>query len=363
MKIASIILTSLNGGAEQVFIDYIKIFKNLNHQNLAIVKNDAPYVHKAKLHCEKILQIKNNFGYYDLFAINKVKNFIENNQIDCVVAHAGRAMVIASKAIAKITNRKILLVAINHSNNVKRSIGADIILSINKKIFYKTIDLGQNSHKSFVVYNSLDLSNYHESQNKILLNSQSIITIGVIGRFHEIKAFKRAILLIDYIKKNLKSGIFSEEFCRKKFILKIAGIGEEEKNLKKLVKELSLEDDVEFLGWVAQEDFFNKIDIFLLTSKIETFGLVTLEAMKHKKPIISTNTDGSLEIIRDGVDGLIVDNNSGEDIELQFARAIQKICEDDDYTNKMVNNAYQRLLEKFSFNSLQNNLKEIFGLG
>jgi glycosyltransferase involved in cell wall biosynthesis len=85
--------------------------------------------------------------------------------------------------------------------------------------------------------------------------------------------------------------------------------------------------------------------------------------MKYKKPVISTNTDGSLEIIRDGVDGLIVDNNSTEDIELQFAKAIQKICEDDNFSNQMVNNAHQRLLEKFSFNSLQNNLKEIFGLG
>jgi glycosyltransferase involved in cell wall biosynthesis len=363
MKIASIILTSLNGGAEQVFIDYIKIFKNLNHQNFAIVKNDAPYAHKTQLYCEKILPIKNNFGYYDLLAINKVKNFIEINQIDCVVAHAGRAIFIASKAIAKIKNRKILLVAINHSNNVKRSIGADIILSVNKKIFYKTIDAMQDPKKSFVVHNALDLTNHVENNNKINLSNKDEIIIGVIGRMHKYKGFKRAILLIDYIKKNLKSGIFSEEFCRKKFILKIAGIGEEEKNLKKLVKELSLEDDVEFLGWVAQEDFFNKIDIFLLTSKIETFGLVTLEAMKYKKPIISTNTDGSLEIIRDGVDGLIVDNNSTEDIELQFAKAIQKICEDDNFSNQMVNNAHQRLLEKFSFNSLQNNLKEIFGLG
>jgi glycosyltransferase involved in cell wall biosynthesis len=154
-----------------------------------------------------------------------------------------------------------------------------------------------------------------------------------------------------------------EKFKRKKFILKIAGIGEEESKLKKMVKDLSLEFDVKFLGWINKEDFFNEIDIFLLTSNVETFGLVTLEAMKYKKPIISTNTDGSLEIIRDGVDGLLVDNNSTEDIELQFAKAIQKICEDDNFSNQMVNNAYQRLLEKFTFNNLQNNLKEIFGLG
>lgn len=361
MKIANIILTSLNGGAEQVFIDYMKIFNELNHQNFAIVKDDAPYANIAKQYCQKTLLIKNKFGYYDFFAINHLKKFLQENEIDYVFAHGGRAMVIASKAIAKIKNRKILLVAINHSNNVKRSIGTDLIISINQKIFYKTIDLGQKPQQSFIVHNALDLSNHQESQTKIQLNSQSVITIGVMGRMHEIKAFNRAILVIDYIKKNLKTGIFSEEFCRKKIILKIAGIGEEEKNLRNLVKELSLEDDVEFLGWIDKEDFFKQIDIFLLTSKIETFGLVILEAMKFKKPIISTDTDGCAEIIRSDIDGLIVENKSGDLLIKQFALAIEKISCNDQLANNIVNNGYQRLLNKFSFNNLKNVLKEIVG--
>ena len=85
--------------------------------------------------------------------------------------------------------------------------------------------------------------------------------------------------------------------------------------------------------------------------------------MKFKKPIISTNTDGTAEIIRDGIDGLIVDYKAVDKIELQLARAVKKICDDDNFSNEMINNAHQRLLEKFSFNSLQNTLKEIVGLG
>ncbi len=42
MKIVNIILTSQNGGAEQSFVDYITVLKNLGHQNLAVVKIDAP---------------------------------------------------------------------------------------------------------------------------------------------------------------------------------------------------------------------------------------------------------------------------------------------------------------------------------
>ena len=44
MTIANIILTSQNGGAEQVFLDYIKILQNLNYPVCAFVRDNAPYI-------------------------------------------------------------------------------------------------------------------------------------------------------------------------------------------------------------------------------------------------------------------------------------------------------------------------------
>ena len=43
MKIANLIVTSQNGGAEQVFLDYTRLLKKLGHDVVPIVKNDAPY--------------------------------------------------------------------------------------------------------------------------------------------------------------------------------------------------------------------------------------------------------------------------------------------------------------------------------
>lgn len=361
MKIANIILTSQNGGAEQVFVDYIKIFQQLNHQNFAIIKKDAPYFEQVESRVNDVLKINNNFGYYDLLAINKIKNFLIRNNINCIVAHGGRAMFLASKAIAKIKKNKIFLVSVNHSNNVKRSIGSDIIINVNKKIFYKTIDLKQPSSQTFVVHNALDFLEQKTNFKEIDLENKPQIIIGVIGRFHSSKGFDNAIKTLSLIKNSSLKNIFSKKMSEKKFILKIAGSGEELAYLKKLVKNYNLENEVEFLGWINKEQFFANIDIFLQTSLTETFGLVTLEAMNYRKPIICTDTDGSMEIIRDQVDGLIVKINDTKPQNLQFAEAIDKLINSNKLINNFVNSSYQRLIDKFSFNILKQTIRDIIG--
>ena len=70
MKIVSTILTSQNGGAEQVFIDQLLALRNLGHEVLAIVKIDAPYAQKLEKLGIEVRKIKNNLGYRDFLAVS-----------------------------------------------------------------------------------------------------------------------------------------------------------------------------------------------------------------------------------------------------------------------------------------------------
>ncbi len=351
MKIAHIILTSQNGGAEKVFIDYIGLLKNIGHDNFAIIKDDAPYFSKLENLNIKTQKISNKLGYHDFFAIKKIKDFLQENQIDIVIAHAGKSMVLAHKARKKITNKKIILVAVNHSNNVKRSLCADLIFSVNKEIFFKTIDKKRTPENSYIIYNGIDLTGFEPNFRNYDLPKKSSIILGVIGRFHKTKSFD---LVIDALK-------ILREKSSQKIILKIAGDGEEMFNLQKKVKDLNLEDSVEFLGWVGDsKDFFSQIDIFILPSKIETFGLVILEAMKLGVPIISTNCDGPREILRNEIDGLFIDLKSKESVPNQIAKNVEKLILDEKLANNLVENSYQRLKSRFSYEILESMLREIF---
>ncbi|HET9943016.1 MAG TPA: glycosyltransferase family 4 protein [Terriglobia bacterium] len=63
---------------------------------------------------------------------------------------------------------------------------------------------------------------------------------------------------------------------------------------------------VDFAGFVALPDFFDAIDVLLVPSWEEPFGLVVLEAMASGIPVIATAAGGPLDIIRSGIDGVLV---------------------------------------------------------
>jgi glycosyltransferase involved in cell wall biosynthesis len=78
-------------------------------------------------------------------------------------------------------------------------------------------------------------------------------------------------------------------------------------NLRLLTEQLNINPYVLFLG---KRDDINKIlkisDIFALSSLAEPFGLVNIEAMTARKPVVATNVGGIPEIVEDGENGFLV---------------------------------------------------------
>ena len=71
---------------------------------------------------------------------------------------------------------------------------------------------------------------------------------------------------------------------------------------------MGIEDKVLFLGKSSEIDkILCSIDLFLLPSETESFGLVALEAMAHGVPVVSTNTGGIPEVNKHGFSGLLSD--------------------------------------------------------
>lgn len=357
MKIISIILTSQSGGTEQVFVDYLTVLKNLGHENLAIIKDDAAYGDKVLQLGVPIRRIKNKFGDHDFFAIKELQKIIEEFDADAVIAHVGRSMVLVKSALKKIKKRKIFLIAVNHSMNVKRSIGADLIFSVNGEIFHRTIDAGQPLESSFVIHNAVDVTDAIISAPRVNLQKQDLITIGAMARIDDKKGFDHLIKTIVCLKK-----IAAEKKLKQKFILKIAGTGPFEMELKILSKHLKLENEVEFCGWVTdKKSFFESIDIFCSASDNETFGLVLLEAIKYRKAVIATDTFGSKEVLRDRADGLIVALKPLESLDQRIANHIIELIERPELYDALIENSFIRLNKKFSFAALQKQIEEIVG--
>jgi len=118
--------------------------------------------------------------------------------------------------------------------------------------------------------------------------------------------------------------------------------------LEELSREIGVDRHVKFLPFTDDVPrLMAALDIFVLPSFSETFGLVVIEAMAMEKPVIATNAGGLPEIITDGKTGLLIAPRNVEAV----ANAIEKILDDEKLRTSLAHAARQEALRRFSMDS------------
>lgn len=143
------------------------------------------------------------------------------------------------------------------------------------------------------------------------------IKVGIIARLVPQKNLSLAIHVLKML--NINSSIL--------FSLDIVGKGPLQKQLEALVKSLDLQNLVHWKGITSNlELFFNSIDVFILTSDYEGFGLVLLEAMTFGVPVVSRRISAIPEVLGEDHPGLIDANNPSDLAEKirQIISSVQK---------------------------------------
>ena len=113
MKIINIALTSQNGGLEQSCLDYCIILKQMGHEVLAILKNNAPYIKQfidAKI---PVKIINNRFGYFDIFAIKQIKTIINQFEPNVIISNGGRSQYLVKNSLKTMRLPQIISFASN----------------------------------------------------------------------------------------------------------------------------------------------------------------------------------------------------------------------------------------------------------
>ena len=104
--------------------------------------------------------------------------------------------------------------------------------------------------------------------------------------------------------------------------LQLTGEGGYIEDLKEIVRELHLQEHVQFLGWVSDPlEVMAKASVCVFPSvwKLEGFGLVTIEAMALGKPIVAFNCGPTPEILEHNVTGILAKAGDVKDL-------AEKIC-------------------------------------
>lgn len=124
------------------------------------------------------------------------------------------------------------------------------------------------------------------------------------------------------------------------------------------VNKRELSDLVTYVGRKVREEkeaFFRQADIFVFPTYYETFGLVNLEAMEYKLPVISTNEGGIPDIVKDGENGLICEKQNP----VSLADCIAKLLDDEELRVKMGSAGHEKFCREFTLDKFENRMRDI----
>ena len=182
------------------------------------------------------------------------------------------------------------------------------------------------------------------SITNLMTSQSSEFKIGTIGRLVPQKDYPT---LLSAFSNVLKSAPNTE--------LYVVGEGYLQKELIELSKSLGVSSKVYWLGKTEYiNEFLSKIDLFVLSSKYEGFGLALLEAMAAKKPIIAADNSAIPEVLGNTYEGLFSTGNANA-----LAQQIKIAISDKNFSERLVQ-SYLSQLSSFDPNEMNKYVKNIY---
>lgn len=177
----------------------------------------------------------------------------------------------------------------------------------------------------------IDTDKILQLQQKYALEKKFII--GIIGRIEEGKGQHILIEAIKHLKTPNITGLIVGDTMDEEYLLKI----------QKQAKEVT-ENNIIFTGFTKDvNEHIQLCDVVVLATQNETFGLIIIETMINKKTIIATNKGGPLEIINDGINGLLFDRSATD-----LADKISLLYTNKELINSIASQGYSATQEKFN---------------
>ncbi len=339
------------GAPDHEVIDGVEVFRIDSYKNPS--PDFASWVYLMNMNMQKeAAAIVKNLGGVDIFHAH-----------DWLVANAGIGL--------KHVFRRPLLVTI-HSTEIGRRNGLHsdyermiheteawltyeawrVICCSNYMVSHVKWAFNLPEDKLVMIPNGVDAREYEKStvdlnqfRRRFALPEEKIVLY--VGRLVYEKGIQ---VLINAIPKIL-------EKVNAKFV--IVGNGYMKEPLWEKIKHMGLAHKVLFTGFVDDETLRNLqkcADVSVVPSLFEPFGIVALEAMAAKSPVVVSDTGGLSEIVEHDLTGVKVYPDNPESL----AWGVTRVLLDEAYANKLRENAYRLVVEKYNWKKISRQTKSVY---
>ena len=139
-----------------------------------------------------------------------------------------------------------------------------------------------------------------------------------------------------------------------KIYLILIGDGELLFEMQRLSEKLQIAGNLRFVGKKNNiAEFLNIMDIFVMPSISESFGISVLEAMYMKVPVVAFATEALPELVKDGETGILIDKADT----FQLSNAVNELYNDNELKEHLIQKAYDFVKNRFSIKFTTNELE------
>lgn len=339
------------GGAQEIFLTQLKyIDRTKFHIIICCLNGRGPLVSEIEKLGNRVICLNRLNKRNDVQAIFDLLKIIRQNDISIVHTYLYSRTSFYGR-IAALMARTPVIIAAEMGSPSKKSLKKRISDRLLARFTDQIIALSEATKSSAaeeqgveltkitVIYPGVDVSKFTIKETKreardALDLPHDVPIIGIVARLDPVKGHKYlldAMLKVCHFIPSTK--------------LMIVGIGPLEESLRRRVKQLGLSKQVMFMGMRRDiPQLLRAMDIFVLPSLREGFGMALLEAMVMGLAVIATNVGGIPEVVDDGKTGILVppqDSNA-------LSEAILVLLKDEKKRHRMGMLGKERVLSHFT---------------
>jgi glycosyltransferase involved in cell wall biosynthesis len=283
------------------------------------------------------LIVRNDF---DLRPVSRLRRLIRDENYDIVHLHTKRAHALSLWLWRGLVTPKYVVTrrmdypeANTWYTRYLYNRKVDGVVAISWKISNLLIEAGVEREKIRLIHSGIDPGPFEAAANLGDVHPERVV-IGMAAVLEERKGHR---FLLEAARR-LKAQGYQIQYC-------VAGEGSLGRALQEAATRLGLKHEVQFLGFVSDMPaFLRQVDILVLPSLSEGFGVSVLEAMAAGKAVIASRVGGLAELVSDTVTGLLV---APRDVE-GLANAIAKLAGDRTLLREMGRKGKERLQANFT---------------
>ena len=337
--ILSITLDRKKGGIANSLISYSKALDLIGEKHFIILPSDAAVKNDlSNLPNVQIFSLKKSSLYFHLLT-----RFIFKQKYKSLIQDSKWIFIHNSKLIKFLNQYSFKLGMINHSGKLRNTLHRATNIFITQSGYERFISRYPDNESTNIVIPH----GFEQLPTVSSIKKNKVLKVISAGRFVTKKGFHDLIKAAEQLQK--------DNFPVQ---IELFGSGPLEANLRKKINNLSLKN-IQLVGWTENlHDEFRKADVFCIPSLEEPFGLIIGEAMINGLPVITTKTDGAIEIFgtepeRKGA--IYIDFSSS----YQIKNAIQAIS-DNEKRYLLAKNAQDNINANFSLEKLSRKLRDLF---